>query len=60
MFAEAKVSGVAEGADEFPGDEVVRGETGLRSASDGKAVDVEDDDENDKQENRSDKSADDN
>ena len=57
VFAETKVREVAEVADEFPGDEVVEGETGLRSASDREAPDAEDDDKYDKQDDGSDKSA---
>ena len=60
MFAETNVSKVAEVAEEFPEDEVVEVETGVRSASDGEDVDADNDDKDDKQDDGSDKSADDN
>jgi len=59
VFAETKVSEVAELAEELPGDENVEVETGLRSASDGEAVDADNDDKDDKQDDGSEKSADD-
>jgi len=60
VFAETNVSEVAEVAEELPEDEVVKVETGLRSASDGEDVDADNDDKDDKQDDGSDKSADDN
>jgi len=60
VFAETKVSEVAEVAEELPGDEVVEVEMGLRSASDGEDVDADNDDKDDDQDDGSDKSADDN
>jgi len=46
---ETNVSEVAEVAEELPGDEVVEVKTGSRSASDGNAVDADEDDKDDKQ-----------
>ena len=60
VFAETNVSETAEVAEELPGDEVVDVETGLRSASDGEAVDADNEDKNENQDDGSDKSADDN
>jgi len=60
VFAETNVSDVEEVAEKFPGDEVVEGETGVLSASEGEAVDADGDDKNDKQDDGSDTSADDN
>jgi len=60
VFAERNVSEVAEVAEELSGDEVVEVETGLRSASDGEAVDADNEDKNENQDDGSDKSADDN
>jgi len=54
VFAETKVSEVAKVAEKFVGDEVFEGETGLRSASDGEAVDADDDDRDDKKDDGSD------
>jgi len=59
VFAETKVSEVAEVAGVFPGDEVVDSEMGLRAASDGEAVDADDVDKDDKQDDGPDQSADD-
>jgi len=59
VFAETNVSKVAEVAEEFPEDEVVEVETGVRSASDGEDVDADNDDKDDKQDDGSDKCADD-
>ena len=44
LFAETNVSEVANVAEELPEDEVVKVETGLRSASDGEDVDADNDD----------------
>ena len=60
VFAETKVNEVAEVAEKFPGDEVVEGETGLRFASDGEAVDADDEDKDVRQDDGSVKSADEN
>jgi len=60
VFAETNVSEVAEVAEELPEDEVNEDETGLRSASDGEDVDAVNVDKDDKQDDGSDKSADDN
>jgi len=60
VFAETNVSEVAEAAEELPEDEVVEVQTGLRSASDGEDVDADNDDKDYKQDNGSDKFADDN
>jgi len=60
VFAETNVSEVAEVAEELPGDEKVVVETGLRSASDGEDVDADNDDKDDKQNDGSNKSVDDN
>jgi len=60
VIAEKNASEVAELAEDFLWGEVVAGETGLRSASDGQAVDDEADDKDDQQDDGSDKSADDN
>jgi len=60
VFAETNVSKFAEVAEELPGDEVVEVETGSRSASNGEDVDADNDDKDDKQDDGSNKSADDN
>jgi len=60
VIAQKNASEVAEFAEDSPWGEVVAGETGLRSASDGQAVDDEADDKDDQQDNGSDKSADEN
>jgi len=59
VFAETNISKVAEVAEELPEDEVVKVETGLRSASDGEDENADKDDKDDKQDHGSDKSADD-
>jgi len=60
VFAETNVSEVAEAAEELPEDEVGEVETGLSSTSDGEDVDADNDDDDYKQDDVSDKSADDN
>jgi len=60
VFADTNVSQVAEVAEELPGDENVGVETGLRSASDGEDVNADNEDRDYKQDDGSDKSADDN
>jgi len=60
VFAETNVRDVAEVPEELPGDKNVEVETGWRSASDGEAVDADNDEKNDKQNDESDKSSDDN
>jgi len=60
VFGETNLSAVAEDAEELPGDGSVEVETGLRSASDGEDVDVDKDDKDNKQDDGSDTSADDN
>jgi len=60
VFAETNVSEEAEVSEELPGDENVGVETGLRSSSDGEGVDADNDDKDDKQDDGSGKSADDN
>ena len=59
VFADTRAIEVAEVAEDSPKDEVVEGETVLRSGSDGQAVDAEDDDNDDEQDDGSNKSADD-
>jgi len=60
VFAETNVSEVVKIANELPEDEDDKVETGLRSASVGEDVDADNGDKNDKQDDGSDKSADDN
>jgi len=48
VFAETNVCDVAEVPEDLPGDKNVEVETGWRSASDGEAVDADNDKKNDK------------
>jgi len=60
VFAETDLSEIAEVAEELPGDEVVEVGTGLSSPSDGADVEADNDDKDDKQDDGSETSANDN